>query len=305
MDYKVTKKKLKEVFRLAGKVQRVDLSVDKDGKSRGFAVVEYDHPVESVQAISMFHNQELYDRIMTVRMDRAADVMPKLPEGLKSLGMGLGPNGEPMRDVARTVPSMTNNNNQGNQQSSNSGPGILGAVPGLQSGLMNTSALGNLNNVGSALGSLSTSAVLQAANLGGLPNNLLSNTLGGGDLNLAANLVSNPLVQNQSLAALAANTQNALSNPPNMNNSYNTQNSNFQGSNMPPQNNYGSGGGNRGNYDTRYDNKNQFGGGGGFGGGGRDQRNTGFSSNEPIIRSASSVNLDRKGSPKMIISNVS
>lgn len=304
LDYKVNKKKLKEVFRLAGKVQRVDLSVDKDGKSRGFAVVEYDHPVESVQAISMFHNQELYDRVMTVRMDRAADIMPKLPEGLKSLGMGLGPNGEPMRDVARTVPSMNNNNNnQGNQSSSNSGPGILGAVPGLQSNIMNN-ALGNLNNVGSALGNLNTSAVLQAANLagvtGGLSSNLLSNTLGGGDLNLAAaNLVSNPLVQNQSLAALAANTQNAMTNPPNMNNSYNTQSSNFQSSSMPPQNNYGST--NRGNYESRYDSKSSF----NFGSGnGRENRPTTYPNTDPIIRTPS-VSMDRKCSPKIIISNVS
>lgn len=47
----MTEKKLREVFKLAGKVRDVELSVDADGKSRGFAVVEYDHPVESVQAI--------------------------------------------------------------------------------------------------------------------------------------------------------------------------------------------------------------------------------------------------------------
>lgn len=42
-----------------------------------------DHPVESVQAISMLHNQQLYDRRMTVRLDRAnePDMPPKLPEG--------------------------------------------------------------------------------------------------------------------------------------------------------------------------------------------------------------------------------
>lgn len=45
------------MFRLAGRLVRVDVSLDKDGRSRGFAVLEYDHPVEAVQAISMFHNQ--------------------------------------------------------------------------------------------------------------------------------------------------------------------------------------------------------------------------------------------------------
>jgi RNA recognition motif-containing protein len=51
LDYKVDEKKLKEVFRLAGKVVSAELSLDKEGKSRGFGVVEYEHPVEAVQAI--------------------------------------------------------------------------------------------------------------------------------------------------------------------------------------------------------------------------------------------------------------
>jgi RNA recognition motif-containing protein len=51
LDYKVDEKKLKEVFRLAGKVVSAELSLDKEGKSRGFGVIEYEHPVEAVQAI--------------------------------------------------------------------------------------------------------------------------------------------------------------------------------------------------------------------------------------------------------------
>ncbi|KAF5270635.1 hypothetical protein FQA39_LY01373 [Lamprigera yunnana] len=197
LDYKVDKKKLKEVFRLAGRIQRIDLSSDKDGKSRGFAVVEFDHPVEAVQTISMFHNHFLYDRVMTVRMDREGDrSIVKLPDGLKGIGMGLGSNGEPLRDVARNLPSLSNISTQ----STAAGAGILGPVPSVSLGIGN--ALSNLNNVGSsALGSLSTNAaVLQAENLagvGGLSSNLLANTLGGGDLGLAS------LVQNSSLASLA------------------------------------------------------------------------------------------------------
>lgn len=89
---------MKEVFRLAGRLVRVDLHLDKDGRSRGFAIVEYDHPVEAVQAISMFHNQVLNERAMSVRIDRANETL-KLPDGLKGIGMGLGTNGEPLRDV--------------------------------------------------------------------------------------------------------------------------------------------------------------------------------------------------------------
>ncbi|XP_076251216.1 heterogeneous nuclear ribonucleoprotein rumpelstiltskin isoform X2 [Rhynchophorus ferrugineus] len=166
LEYNVDKKKLKEVFRLAGRVVRVDLPIDKDGRSRGFAVVEYDHPVEAVQAISMLHNQVLYDRTMTVRMDRANENV-KLPEGLKSVGMGLGQGGEPLRNVVHNLPS--------GGLGAQTGPGILGTVP--NNALSVASALSGLNNV-SALGNLNPS-VLGAANLSGLTSNFLQNGLGG------------------------------------------------------------------------------------------------------------------------------
>lgn len=205
------KKKLKEVFRLAGRVLRVDLSIDKDGRSRGFAIVEYDHPVESVQAISMFHNQQLFDRVMTVRMDRANETL-KLPEGLKGVGMGLGINGEPLKDVARNLPSTTNTVTA--TSATNAGAGILGAVPApaLQMGISN--ALSGLNSVvgSSGLGGLgaTSAAVLQAANLagmGGLQSNLLAaGGLSSNDLSVASGLLNNGLVQNQSLSALTSGT---------------------------------------------------------------------------------------------------
>lgn len=67
-------------------------------------MAEFEHPVEAVQAISMFHNQTYYDRKMSVRMDRVTEkhesVTTKLPPGLKSVGMGLGVNGSALTDVA-------------------------------------------------------------------------------------------------------------------------------------------------------------------------------------------------------------
>lgn len=139
MDYKVDEKKLLEVFKLAGKVLHVELGRDKDGKSRGFGVIEYDHPVESVQAISMLHNQQLYDRRMTVRLDRAnePDMPPKLPEGLKGLGMGLGAGGNRLTDVARNIPSI---------QPNNPPPQVVNSIT-TPSVLANTAFGGALNNV--------------------------------------------------------------------------------------------------------------------------------------------------------------
>ena len=51
--------KLREVFRLAGRIVRAEVNKDRDGKSRGYGIVEYTHPVEAVQAISMFKDQKV------------------------------------------------------------------------------------------------------------------------------------------------------------------------------------------------------------------------------------------------------
>lgn len=59
LDYKADRSKIKEIFKMAGKVRYIDLAVDKDGNSRGFAVIEYDHPVEAVQ-VSCLTNFNYY-----------------------------------------------------------------------------------------------------------------------------------------------------------------------------------------------------------------------------------------------------
>ncbi|VEN54887.1 unnamed protein product [Callosobruchus maculatus] len=189
LEYNVDKKKLKDIFRLAGRVIRVDMPLDKDGRSRGFAVVEYDHPVEAVQAISMFHNQVLYDRSMAVRIDRVNDNM-KLPEGLKSIGMGLGPNGEPLKNVAHNLPSLNNPSGQVG------GAGLLGAVP--NNPLQLASALSGLGNVG--IGNMANAQMLQAANLGLLGNGLGGDlsSLTGGQSQLGYGATSNGKFQNAS-----------------------------------------------------------------------------------------------------------
>ncbi|XP_066599116.1 myelin expression factor 2 [Prorops nasuta] len=185
LDYKVDEKKLLEVFKLAGKVLHVELGKDKDGKSRGFGVVEYDHPVESVQAISMLHNQQLYDRRMTVRLDRAnePDMPPKLPEGLKGIGMGLGAGGNRLLDVARNLPNVQANN-----------PPVVNPIsaPVLAAGAFGA----GLNNVvpaqlASAL-SNTNAAALQASLAGGLGANLTTSSLLNSSLTneLASNLNS-------------------------------------------------------------------------------------------------------------------
>nr|CAD7599735.1 unnamed protein product [Timema genevievae] len=184
LDYQVDNKKLKEVFKLAGKVEKAQVSLDKEGKSRGFGVVEFDHPVEAVQAISMLHNQMLYERKLTVRMDRVENKIegpPKLPEGLRGIGMGLGTNGYPLNDVARNLPSAA----QG-------AAGLVGAMPqgtSLGGGLGAAALVGQSGLVG--LGGAANLA--SAAGLGNLSaaSFLGSNLAGTGDLSLA-NLANLP-----------------------------------------------------------------------------------------------------------------
>lgn len=144
LDYKVDEKMLKDVFKIAGKVVSVEISKDQDNKSRGFGVVEFEHPVEAVQSISMLHNQTYYDRKMSVRMDRVSEkqesTATKLPPGLKGLGMGLGINGSALTDVA-TLPNAV-------------APGVTGManVGAMASNMGNMGSGMNSSNMGSGLG---------------------------------------------------------------------------------------------------------------------------------------------------------
>ncbi|XP_045775948.1 myelin expression factor 2-like isoform X1 [Maniola jurtina] len=212
LDYKADRTKIKEIFKMAGKVRNIDLAVDKDGNSRGFAVIEYDHPVEAVQAISMFDKQILFERRMTVRMDRGTTDKGelRLPEGLKGIGIGLGPNGEPLRDVARNLPQNTTPNTLNLASAGSSiGAGVLGAVP--------TGGVG-LNGLGSGLSAntlttnaaLSSSLGLQAlglTGLGALQNQLLQQGLTANDL---ATVLSQAQVANTN--ALGLNTGDGMGN---------------------------------------------------------------------------------------------
>ncbi|XP_043276803.1 myelin expression factor 2 [Venturia canescens] len=207
LDYKVDEKKLLEVFKLAGKVLHVELGKDKDGKSRGFGVVEYDHPVESVQAISMLHNQQLFDRRMTVRLDRAnePDMPPKLPEGLKGIGMGLGAGGNRLTDVARNIPNVQPNN-----------PPVVNPISTPVLTATNAFA-GGLNNVvpaqlASALTNSNAAAIQASLAAGSLGANLATNSLLNSSLTneLASNL--NNFGGGVGLSSLQASLANSQAN---------------------------------------------------------------------------------------------
>lgn len=106
LDYKVNERKLCEVFKLAGKMKVQQFFKDRDGKSRGMAIIEYDTPYEALNAVAMFNDQVLLDRQMTVRFDHkppGGDAehdshQAKLPSGLKSIG-------KPLMQIPQAAPS--------------------------------------------------------------------------------------------------------------------------------------------------------------------------------------------------------
>uniref|UniRef100_A0A8R1DVV0 RRM domain-containing protein n=1 Tax=Caenorhabditis japonica TaxID=281687 RepID=A0A8R1DVV0_CAEJA len=108
LAFNVGTDKLYEVFGMAGKITWMDFRIDKEGKTKGVCVIQYTHPIEAVQAVSMFNGQRLFDRNLVVKMDRFdKDVEQKeggLPRGLEGIGMGLGADGAPLANVHGMFP---------------------------------------------------------------------------------------------------------------------------------------------------------------------------------------------------------
>ncbi|RWS31562.1 myelin expression factor 2-like protein [Leptotrombidium deliense] len=179
LDYKVGEKKLEEIFRLAGKVLRVRLYTDSSGTSKGHGTVEFEHPVEAVQAISMFHNQKLYGRPMSIRMDKyeceeMPEVLPsKLPSGLEGIGKGLGIGGQPL-NIGKSLlntslappPQVTpvQPPQQAQVPVANSALSALGSLAGSLSQIPSLAQSG-LNQIASAAPPVSASSALGAPSL--------------------------------------------------------------------------------------------------------------------------------------------
>lgn len=196
LDYKVTKDKLEEVFRIAGNVIEAEIKTDKEGKSRGMGIVRFEHPIEAVQAISLFTNQYLYDRQLFVRMDKwvdpiMQDIPSRLPNGLRGIGVGMGARGHPLLNIGEIANTI---------------------ALGLLTGQLGSSQLGfqtnNLGLTGSSSNQLNTN--LSAANILSAVPGLLGNA---GLSNIGANALDGNHLLNQvnSGSGLAQTAQQAAS----------------------------------------------------------------------------------------------
>lgn len=190
LDYKVTAKKLQEVFRIAGRVANVDLRTDKEGNSKGHGIVEFEHPIEAVQAISMLNGQKLYNRSMSVRMDKYNEdldggVPAKLPTGLQGIGKGLGAGGNPLQMSAAALAQMNMSGPVGGGMPMGGAANPVAAGMGLGLGGMGLGGAG-LGAAGAGLGAAGAGlGGMGGAGLGGLSERSMlgsGNLMGGGGM---------------------------------------------------------------------------------------------------------------------------
>merc|ERR1719505_130805 len=81
--FDITWPKVKDTFKRAGNCLRVDINEGEDGKSRGYASVVFETPLEALCAVATFNGFELGGRSLQVRLDRNA----KITEILSSMGI--------------------------------------------------------------------------------------------------------------------------------------------------------------------------------------------------------------------------
>lgn len=56
LDYSVTWQKLKDVFKVAGRIVNVEIQEDSEGRSKGCAVVQFEESSEAISAICILQN---------------------------------------------------------------------------------------------------------------------------------------------------------------------------------------------------------------------------------------------------------
>lgn len=61
---------LKDLFRAAGNIQRADVALNEDGRSRGFGTVLFASPEDARRAVRLYHGYEYSGRILKVHFDR-------------------------------------------------------------------------------------------------------------------------------------------------------------------------------------------------------------------------------------------
>ncbi|WFD23786.1 hypothetical protein MEQU1_002480 [Malassezia equina] len=70
---------LKDLFRAAGNIQRADVALNAEGRSRGFGTVLFASPEDAQTAVRLYHGYEYSGRTLKVHFDRHAHYGPTVP----------------------------------------------------------------------------------------------------------------------------------------------------------------------------------------------------------------------------------
>lgn len=88
LDYNIDWRKVKDIFKAAGRVIHATVKQDDDGHSKGVAVVRFEHPYEALLAMAMFNGQNVNERPVRIKIDREGHhnptdmpIFPPTPQG--------------------------------------------------------------------------------------------------------------------------------------------------------------------------------------------------------------------------------
>lgn len=70
LPYSIEWKDLKDYLRNAGDIQRVEIPMESNGQSKGFAIATFNNELDSLKAIEMFNGINFNGRLLTVRFDK-------------------------------------------------------------------------------------------------------------------------------------------------------------------------------------------------------------------------------------------
>lgn len=86
LNYETTWQQLKDHFKTVGPVTYCTILKDKEGKSKGLGIVEFEAPGDALRAISRLSNSVLHDRQITVREDQHDQELQHDHHGPPSIG---------------------------------------------------------------------------------------------------------------------------------------------------------------------------------------------------------------------------
>ena len=106
LSYETTEKKLKKEFEVYGPIKRLKVITDFNGKSRGYAFIEYEHESDLKQAYKQGDGKKIDGRRVLVDVERSRTVPGWIP---RRLGGGKGParfTEVKKKAVLRTLPTI-------------------------------------------------------------------------------------------------------------------------------------------------------------------------------------------------------